>query len=172
MYVCMYVCQIHIYISYFINLNWVAKKRYFKICSDPLQVLDDQHLSEHFHVTTGCNDLVSNVSVCKGCTNFHTVDHCYIYYSRDISVKILTRVRGGRPRFDSRQGLGIFLLVPTSTPALGPTQPPFQLVPGALSPAVKRPGHEVDHLPPSSVEIKNAWSYTSTPVRLYGVVLS
>jgi hypothetical protein len=27
---------------------------------------------------------------------------------------------------------------------------------------VKRPGHDVDHLPPSSVEVKNKWSYTAT----------
>jgi len=30
-------------------------------------------------------------------------------------------------------------------------------------PRLKRPGYEVDHSPPSSAEIKNAWSYTSTP---------
>jgi hypothetical protein len=28
---------------------------------------------------------------------------------------------------------------------------------------VKRPGCEADHSPPSSAEVKNAWSYTSTP---------
>jgi hypothetical protein len=34
-------------------------------------------------------------------------------------------------------------------------------------------GREADHLPPSSSEVKNAWSCTSTPpVRLHGVVLS
>jgi hypothetical protein len=33
----------------------------------------------------------------------------------------------------------------------------------ALSLEVKRPGGEVDHSPPSSAEVKNAWSYTSTP---------
>jgi len=27
-------------------------------------------------------------------------------------------------------------------------------------PGVKRPGHEADHSPPSSAEVKNAWSYT------------
>jgi hypothetical protein len=38
---------------------------------------------------------------------------------------------------------------------------------------VKRPGREADHSPPSSAEVKNEWSYTSTPpVRLHGVVLS
>jgi hypothetical protein len=33
---------------------------------------------------------------------------------------------------------------------------------GALSPGVKLPGREADHSPPSSAEVKNAWSYTST----------
>jgi hypothetical protein len=60
-----------------------------------------------------------------------------------------------------------------SRPVLGPTQPPIQRVPVALSLGVKRPVCEADHLPPSSAEIKNAWSYTSTlPVRLHRVVLS
>jgi hypothetical protein len=40
-------------------------------------------------------------------------------------------------------------------------------------PGGKRPGREADHSPPSSAEVKNVWSYTSTPpVRLHGVVLS
>jgi hypothetical protein len=30
-------------------------------------------------------------------------------------------------------------------------------------PGVKRPGREVNHSPPSSAEVKNEWSYTSTP---------
>jgi hypothetical protein len=28
---------------------------------------------------------------------------------------------------------------------------------------VKRPGHEADHLPPTSAEVKKMWIYTSTP---------
>jgi len=50
-----------------------------------------------------------------------------------------------------------------STPALGPTHPPVQWVPGALSLGVERPGREADHLPPSSAEVR---------MRLHGVVLS
>jgi hypothetical protein len=46
---------------------------------------------------------------------------------------------------------------------LRPTQPSVQWAPGALSPVVKRPGRKADHSPPSSAEIKNAWSYISTP---------
>jgi hypothetical protein len=40
-------------------------------------------------------------------------------------------------------------------PALGPTQPPIQWVPGALSPEIKRPVLETDHSPSSSAEAKN-----------------
>jgi hypothetical protein len=60
----------------------------------------------------------------------------------------------------------------SSPPALGPTQPPSQWAPGALSLGVKRPGREADHSSPSSAEV-NAWSHTSTlPIRLHDVVLS
>jgi hypothetical protein len=41
-----------------------------------------------------------------------------------------------------------------SRTALGPTQPPIQREPGALSLGVKRPGREADHSPPSSAEVK------------------
>jgi hypothetical protein len=44
---------------------------------------------------------------------------------------------------------------------------------GALSLRGKRSEHEADHSPPSSAEVKNAWSYASTfPISLQGVVLS
>jgi hypothetical protein len=46
-------------------------------------------------------------------------------------------------------------------PTLELTQLPIQWVPGALSLEIKRPGREADHSPPSSAEVKNAWSYTS-----------
>jgi hypothetical protein len=44
-----------------------------------------------------------------------------------------------------------------SRPAVGPTQPPIQYVPGFLS-GVKRPGREVGHTSPSGAEVKNKWS--------------
>jgi hypothetical protein len=43
-------------------------------------------------------------------------------------------------------------------------------VPGALFLEVKRPAREADNSPPSSDEVKNAWRYTSTPIRLHGHV--
>jgi hypothetical protein len=65
--------------------------------------------------------------------------------------------------FDSRRGLGIFLYTTASRTVLVPAQPPMEWVLGALSLGLKRPGREADYSPPSSAEVKNAWSYTSTP---------
>jgi hypothetical protein len=47
----------------------------------------------------------------------------------------------------------------SSRPALGPTQPPIQWVQGALSPGVKRQGHEADHSPPTSAKVKKMCIY-------------
>jgi hypothetical protein len=44
----------------------------------------------------------------------------------------------GRSGFDPRRGQRSFPLSSVSRPALGPTQPPVQWVPGVLSPGVKR----------------------------------
>jgi len=51
--------------------------------------------------------------------------------------------------------MGFFLFATSSRPALGTTQPPIQLVSGALT-----PGLEADHQPPSSADVKNEWSCT------------
>ena len=57
-----------------------------------------------------------------------------------------------------------------SGPALGPTQRPLQCV-RRLFPGVKRAGRGVDHRPPSSVELKKEYSYTSTPpLSLHGML--
>jgi hypothetical protein len=56
--------------------------------------------------------------------------------------------------FESRQGLGIFLFATASSPAMVPTQPPIQWVPGTLSLGVKQLGREANHSAPSSAEIK------------------
>jgi hypothetical protein len=48
--------------------------------------------------------------------------------------------------FETRQGLGIFLLTTASRPYLGLTQPPIQWIQGALSLGVKRQGHKA--IPP------------------------
>jgi hypothetical protein len=76
-------------------------------------------------------------------------------------------LRAVRLRFGgsiSWRGLGITLVSTAFRPALESTQSPIQWV--------KRLEREADHLLPSSAEVKNAWLYTSTPIRLHGVVLS
>jgi hypothetical protein len=82
----------------------------------------------------------------------------FSFYVRIVASGIALDDRG----FDSRQGLGSFLFTTASRPALGPTQPPIQWVLGSLSLGVYRPRRETDHSPPSSAEVRNAWSYTST----------
>jgi len=75
--------------------------------------------------------------------------------------------------FNNNESCLIFLFATESRPALGPTQPPIQWLPRALSPGVKRPGIEADHSPPSSAEAKECVKlYHHFPIRLTGVVLS
>jgi hypothetical protein len=66
-------------------------------------------------------------------------------------------------RFDSRQGLGIYLFTTASRLSLGPTQLSIQWVSGTISTGVKRSRREADHSHPPSATVKNAWIYTSTP---------
>jgi hypothetical protein len=83
------------------------------------------------------------------------------------------RLRAECSEFESRQELGMLLFIPASSSVLGPTKPPIQWVSGALTLGIKRSGREADHSPPSSAEVKNAWSYTSTPqILIHGVLLS
>jgi hypothetical protein len=80
---------------------------------------------------------------------------CVKYRNRYSSVAATTDyVRAGRPRFDCQQWK-MLLFSTVSRPALGPSQPPIQWVPEALSRGVRRQGHEADHSPPFSAEVKN-----------------
>jgi hypothetical protein len=72
------------------------------------------------------------------------------------------RVGRRRGRSSSTCGGKNFLLSMSSGPALGPAQPPIQWVPVALSPGIKRQGHEADHSLPTSADVKKTWVYTST----------
>jgi hypothetical protein len=64
-------------------------------------------------------------------------------------------------------GSRIFCSQTSSRPALGPTQPPIQGVPRALSSGVKRPWREFDHSLPTSAEVKKIWIYTTTPQYIF-----
>jgi hypothetical protein len=65
----------------------------------------------------------------------------------------------------SLAGAEEFSSSPASRPALGPTQPPIQWVPGGPFLGGKaRPGRDTDHSPPSSAEVKNKRErYLPTP---------
>jgi len=82
---------------------------------------------------------------------------------QDSSVGIANRLRAEWSGFDYRQVLGIFLFAIAFRSALWPIQTPIQMVTGVISPGVKRPGRESDHLPPSRAYVKNAWSHIPTP---------
>jgi hypothetical protein len=66
----------------------------------------------------------------------------------------------GRSSRPGRANNSLFFVL--SRPALGPTQPPTQWVPGSISPGVKRQRREANHSPPISAEIKKTLVCTST----------
>jgi hypothetical protein len=68
---------------------------------------------------------------------------------------------------------GAVLFDTASRPALRPTEPPIQWVPGALFLGVNRPGREADHSPPYSAEVKECVElYLHSPICPHGVVLN
>jgi hypothetical protein len=90
--------------------------------------------------------------------------HQLLVYTHYSVVGIATGYGLDDRGFGVRVPLGSRIFFSTSfRPALGSTQSPIQWVPGALSPAVKRPGLEADHSSPTSAETKKMWIYTSTP---------
>jgi hypothetical protein len=84
-----------------------------------------------------------------------------------MSLDIITRIRVSSGSIVSDYGLddrAIRVRSPAgakdfsslSRPALGPTQPPVQWVPGGrFSWGKARPGRDADHSPPSSAEVVN-----------------
>jgi hypothetical protein len=96
-------------------------------------------------------------------------------YSRDSSVGIALGYelddRGSRVRLPA--GSGNFSLHHRFQNGSGAHPASYPMATRGSFPGVRRPGCEADHSPPSSAEVKNAWSYTSTlPIRLHGVMLS
>jgi hypothetical protein len=94
--------------------------------------------------------------------------------SRDNSVGKATGYglddRGPRVRFPA--GAGNLSLHHRIQDGSAVTPPPIRWVPGALSLGVKRAVRGPDRSPPFSAEVKNAWSYISTPsIHLHDVVL-
>jgi hypothetical protein len=96
------------------------------------------------------------------------------YKSRDSSVGIALGygldVRGSRIRFPAEAGNFSHHRVQNGSRAHPASYP---VGTGGSFLGGKAAGREADHSLPSSSEVKNAWSYTSTPpIRLHGVVLS
>jgi hypothetical protein len=81
--------------------------------------------------------------------------------NRDSSVGIATRLRAGWPRNLSFiiGGARTFICSIRIRLAMGPTQPLIQLV----------PWDEAEHSLPPSAEVRNKWSYTSTPSYMFMV---
>jgi hypothetical protein len=87
------------------------------------------------------------------------------------------RLRAEWLGFDPQQGQRrdfFFIFATAFRSALRPSVSPIQWVRGGglFPPGVKLPGREAGHSPPSSANVKNAWSCSSTPQRVHGVVLS
>jgi hypothetical protein len=68
-----------------------------------------------------------------------------------------SRGRSSSPGWDK-----VFLIFTSSRPVLGPTQPPIQWIPRALSSGVKHPGLDQEYMD----------LYIHSYIRLYGVVLN
>jgi hypothetical protein len=82
----------------------------------------------------------------------------------EVWKRIGTRLRTGRSGVPVPAEARDLSLVQT---ALGPKQ---SLIVKAFFSGVKRPGHDNNHSPPSSPEVKNEWSHTSArPIRPHRV---
>jgi hypothetical protein len=147
------------------------------------------HATKKRRGSTGTASLILNLSGrCRWVVNFtprppypinysdklfydfiQTLGKCRDITSRPLPFRSLnswngieTRLRNGRSGVRIPTGAKFYLSSKTSRLALGPTQ----LFPRR----VKWSQCESDHSPPSSVEVKNEWSYTSTdPIDVYGV---
>jgi hypothetical protein len=114
-------------------------------------------------------------------TGIHTCVLCnFTILNAPSRNKKYTFCTTGRPGFDPRQRQTILPLASVCRPALKPTQPPINWVPGVLSPGVNS-GHIVTlttqiqiqiqkfKFTPFSAEVKNEELYSSPPWCQYGV---
>ena len=93
---------------------------------------------------------------------FLPLKHQTVYSAESpCTAGLVTRQHTGRAVVRIRQD-EIFLFSKTSIPSLGSSKPSIQRVPGFF-PGAKRPGSDGNPSTPSCAEIKNEWSYTSTP---------
>jgi hypothetical protein len=130
-----------------VKFYWTAWHRSQKINSTP-----------HNHC---CGNLNSSIWY----TYFYYLLTDFLYSrSWDSPVGLVTRLWAGQPRNqDSISGRGKRLFSITSRPALWPTQPPTQWVPGAVSLGLKWQGRVADCSPPYSAEVKNGGAIPLLP---------
>jgi len=74
----------------------------------------------------------------------------------------VTVLWGKKSRVKISLGTRDFFFSQTSRAALEPSQPPVQKI-LVFFLAVKQLAPDIDHSPPSSLEAKNEWNFTSTP---------
>jgi hypothetical protein len=107
---------------------------------------------------------------CPDCHINRTLNHLKSSYtfrmSRDSSVDIALGYglddRSSRVRLPA--GAGNFSLLHRVQTGSGAHPASYPVGTRGSFPGVKWPGREVEDSPPSSAEVKNAWSYTSTPL--------
>jgi hypothetical protein len=116
-------------------------------------ILLQQTVDREPYVISWIVNLFLNQTMQRNTTNQPTNQPTNQLRSWDSSVSIVTRLRFAR---------NILLFANASITALGTTQPHIQCVPLVLSRGVEWPSREDDRSLPSA-EVKNAWSYTSTP---------
>jgi len=83
-----------------------------------------------------------------------------------LSVRILTTVSNASRQTGRNENAHRFLYIVS-----GIQPASYSMGTWPLSPRVKWPGPEADNSPPSSAEVKNAWRYTSSPIRFHDVAL-
>ena len=71
------------------------------------------------------------------------------------------------PEFQSWQRQKDFFLLQNIQTSSGAHPAPCSIQCRGHFPGIKRPGHELDHSPSPSVQVKHEWSYTSTPLYVY-----
>jgi len=82
-------------------------------------------------------------------------------WTHDSLLNIVTELETGWPGFNCWQGQGYFSLCHCIQTSSAAHLAPIKSVPGAVTPGLKWSLQEADHSPPSSMEVKNTWSYTS-----------
>ena len=114
-----------------------------------------------------CNDGLSRHSYTALNGKFEDVGknkaNAAYFESRESVVSIMTRLWAGRPGIRIPAWARDRYHPKMSRPTRWPTQPPIQWVSGSFTPGGKRLGRKADHSSPSYAEVKNEWSYTSTP---------